>query len=38
VTHLEENLAAAEVELDVDDLAALEQVEPVGDPLEAVQH
>jgi pyridoxine 4-dehydrogenase len=36
VTHLEENLAAAEVELDADDLDALEQAEPVGDPLEAV--
>jgi pyridoxine 4-dehydrogenase len=35
VAHLEENLAAADVELDADDLAALENVEPVGDPLEA---
>ena len=35
LAHLEENLAAAEVELDADDLAALENVEPVGDQLEA---
>ena len=30
VAHLEENLAAADVELDADDLAALEAVEPVA--------
>jgi aryl-alcohol dehydrogenase-like predicted oxidoreductase len=36
VAHLEENLAAAHVELDADDLAALEAVETAGDPLEAV--
>ena len=36
VAHLEENLAAADVELDADDMAALEQVEPAGDPMEAV--
>ena len=32
VAHLEENLAAADVELDDDDLAALEAVEQVGRP------
>ena len=32
VAHLEENLAAAELELDEDDLAALEAVEQVGPP------
>jgi aryl-alcohol dehydrogenase-like predicted oxidoreductase len=32
VAHLEENLAAGDVELDADDLAALEAVEPVGSP------
>ena len=36
VAHLEENLAAADVELDADDLAALEDVAPAGTPLEAV--
>ena len=36
VAHLEENLAAADVELDAEDLAALEDVEPAGDALEAV--
>jgi pyridoxine 4-dehydrogenase len=36
VAHLEENLAAADVELDAGDLAALEDVVPAGDPLEAV--
>jgi pyridoxine 4-dehydrogenase len=32
VRHLEENLAAADVTLDADDLTALEEVEQVGDP------
>jgi pyridoxine 4-dehydrogenase len=36
VAHLEENLTAADVELDADDLEALEAVEPAGDPVEAV--
>jgi pyridoxine 4-dehydrogenase len=36
VTHLEENLAAADVELDAEDMTALEDVEPAGNPLEAV--
>jgi pyridoxine 4-dehydrogenase len=36
VAHLEENLAAADVDLDADDMTALDQVEPVGDPLETV--
>jgi aryl-alcohol dehydrogenase-like predicted oxidoreductase len=38
VAHLEENLAAMGVELDVDDLEALEEVQPAGNPLEAVTH
>ena len=38
VAHLEENLAAADVELDEGDLAALDAVEQVGDPLESVRH
>jgi aryl-alcohol dehydrogenase-like predicted oxidoreductase len=33
VAHLEENLAAIDVELDEDDLAQLEAVEQVGRPL-----
>jgi aryl-alcohol dehydrogenase-like predicted oxidoreductase len=36
VAHLEENLAAADVELDADDMTALANVEPAGNPLEAV--
>ena len=36
VLHLEENLAAADVQLDADDVTALETVEHAGDPLEAV--
>jgi aryl-alcohol dehydrogenase-like predicted oxidoreductase len=35
VAHLEENLAAADVALDPDDTAALEEVEQTGDPLMA---
>jgi aryl-alcohol dehydrogenase-like predicted oxidoreductase len=38
VAHLEENLAAADVNLDADDLADLEGVTPVGNPLEGVTH
>ena len=36
VVHLEENLAAADLELDADDMTALEEVEAAGNPLEAV--
>jgi pyridoxine 4-dehydrogenase len=36
VSHLEQNLAAADVELDADDMTVLEDVEPAGDPLEVV--
>jgi aryl-alcohol dehydrogenase-like predicted oxidoreductase len=36
VAHLEENMAAADVELDTEDMTALEDVEPAGNPLEAV--
>lgn len=35
VAHLEENLAAAEVKLDAEDLATLEAVEQTGNPLHA---
>jgi pyridoxine 4-dehydrogenase len=38
ISHLEENIAAAGVALDADDLEALEDVRPAGDPLEAVGH
>jgi aryl-alcohol dehydrogenase-like predicted oxidoreductase len=38
VAHLEENLAAAGVNLDADDLADLEGVQPAGNPLETVTH
>ncbi|MCW3049158.1 MAG: aldo/keto reductase [Solirubrobacterales bacterium] len=38
VAHLEENLAAAGVNLDADDVADLEGVTPVGNPLEGVSH
>jgi pyridoxine 4-dehydrogenase len=37
VAHLEENLAAIDIELDADDMAALEEVRPAGNPLEAVR-
>ncbi|MDX6707895.1 MAG: pyridoxine 4-dehydrogenase [Solirubrobacteraceae bacterium] len=37
VTHLEENLGAAAVTLDDEDMNALEHVRQVGNPLEAVQ-
>jgi pyridoxine 4-dehydrogenase len=36
VTHLQENLAAIGVDLDAEDMAALEDVTPAGNPLEAV--
>jgi pyridoxine 4-dehydrogenase len=36
VAHLDENLAAADVALDDEDLAALDAVRPAGDPLGAV--
>jgi pyridoxine 4-dehydrogenase len=38
VAHLEENLAAARVALDADDLRTLEDVEPAGNPLAATRH
>jgi aryl-alcohol dehydrogenase-like predicted oxidoreductase len=38
VSHLEENLAAAELALDADDLESLDDVRPAGNPLEAVAH
>lgn len=38
IGHLEENVAAAELALDGDDLEALEEVRPAGDPLGAVAH
>ena len=36
VAHLEENLAAADVELDADDMTALDDVQPADNPLEEV--
>ena len=36
VVHLEENLAAADVDLDADDMTALGDVRTAGSPLEAV--
>jgi pyridoxine 4-dehydrogenase len=38
VGHLEENVAAAGLVLDGDDLEALDEVRPAGDPLRAVAH
>jgi aryl-alcohol dehydrogenase-like predicted oxidoreductase len=38
VSHLEENLAAAELLLDADDHDALDRVQPVGNPMSAVAH
>jgi aryl-alcohol dehydrogenase-like predicted oxidoreductase len=38
VAHLEENLAAADVELDESDLAELDNATQVGDPLPAAAH
>jgi aryl-alcohol dehydrogenase-like predicted oxidoreductase len=38
VSHLEENLAAAELALDADDRELLESAEPAANPLEAVVH
>jgi aryl-alcohol dehydrogenase-like predicted oxidoreductase len=36
VTHLEENLASADVELDADDMTTLDDVQSAGNPLAAV--
>jgi pyridoxine 4-dehydrogenase len=38
IGHLEENLAAAQLALDSDDLQALHEVQPAGNPLQAVAH
>ena len=38
VAHLEENLAAAELELDPEDMATLQGVEQLGDPMARMQH
>jgi aryl-alcohol dehydrogenase-like predicted oxidoreductase len=38
IRHLEENLAAATLALGADDLEALDEVRPAGNPLEAVAH
>ena len=38
IAHLEENLAAAGLALDADDLDVLDGVRPAGNPLEAVTH
>jgi aryl-alcohol dehydrogenase-like predicted oxidoreductase len=37
VAHLEENLAAAAVALDAEDLAALDRVEDLGDPMAGLE-
>jgi aryl-alcohol dehydrogenase-like predicted oxidoreductase len=38
VAHLEENMAAADVELDESDMAELENATQLGDPLAAARH
>jgi pyridoxine 4-dehydrogenase len=38
ISHLEENLAAAGLALAADDLEALDEVRPAGNPLQAVAH
>jgi pyridoxine 4-dehydrogenase len=38
IGHLQENLAAAELALDPDDLQALDDVRPAGNPLQTVTH
>jgi pyridoxine 4-dehydrogenase len=38
IGHLEENLAVAGLALDADDLQALDEVRPAGNPLQAVAH
>jgi len=38
IAHLEENLAAAAIALDADDLEVLDDVQPAGNPLGAVTH
>ena len=38
VQHLEENIAAADVELDEQDMRALEGATHLGDPMAAVEH
>ena len=36
MAHLEQNLAAANVDLDAEDMTALQHVAPAGTPLQAV--
>jgi pyridoxine 4-dehydrogenase len=38
VAHLEENMAAGELELDAEDMTALEAVEDLGDPMSRMEH
>ena len=38
IDHLEENMAAGTIELDAKDLALLDDVTPLGDPMAAVRH
>jgi pyridoxine 4-dehydrogenase len=38
IAHLEENIAAGEIELDADDLQSLEGATQLGDPMAAVEH
>ena len=38
VGHLEENMAAGEIELDAQDMSRLDEAEDLGDPMAAVEH
>jgi aryl-alcohol dehydrogenase-like predicted oxidoreductase len=38
VAHLEENMAVADIELDAQDMARLDEAKDVGDPMAAVEH
>jgi len=38
IQHLEENIAAGDIELDEQDMQRLEAVTPLGDPMAAVEH
>jgi len=38
IQHLEENIAAGEIELDEQDMQRLEAATPLGDPMAAVEH
>ncbi len=38
VSHLEENMAAGEIELDAQDMARLDEATDIGDPMAAAEH